>query len=63
MSIFLYSIALHCSCHLSDTALRFFPYLYLCISELRSFDLKIELASLLCIDIRKVEFRNQMPRI
>ena len=46
MSIFLYSVALGCSCLLSNTALRFPLYLKLYISEFRYFYFTINLASL-----------------
>ena len=36
MSIFLYSVEFHCSCLLSDTALRFYLYIKLCIFEFRN---------------------------
>ena len=49
ISIFLYSVALHCSSFLSDTALLFSFYLKLRISELRYFYFTINLASLASI--------------
>ena len=46
MSVFLYNVALDCSCLLSYTPWRFSSYLKLCISEFWSVNLRIKLASL-----------------
>ena len=56
MSIFLYSVGLHCSCLLSHTALLFSLYLKLCISEFRYFYFKKKLASLPLIRYKKHTF-------
>ena len=53
MRIFLYSVALECSCFLSDTALQFSWYLQLCISEFRSVKLTVKLTSLALIRYKK----------
>ena len=59
MSIFLYRVALDCSLLVSDTPIWFLSYLQLCRSKLRSFDLRIKLASLSLISYKKI--RNPKP--
>ena len=53
MSISLQSVVLDCSCLLSYTCLRFPLFFYICILKFRSFNIRINMASLALICYKK----------